>query len=287
MDSRAPELPCRSLGLAFFCLGLPSHFLPGTQSPCLLLSPPPRPLPRGPLELPVGEGAAARIGWFSLSRPLLPPAELALSGGVGEASIALWWRLLGPHVMCLVALQLNYGILKATIPPFVGPVLRQVSKRWAGGEGKGAGWGRRRDPVCGAQSSAKPAGLTRVLGVLVSAVAITVKECSWFQWELIGHGPRGARQPPFITHVCSAPSEEPSTWRGALLCVDTAASGFAGRERLRCRGSLQRSGGPPPHPVATPGGETWLCRAPADTLSVTVAFPEPGLPSSMAETLGE
>lgn len=43
----------------------------------------------------------------------------------------------------------------------------------------------------------------------------------------------------------------------------------------------------PPHPVATPGGETWLCRAPADTLSVTVAFPEPGLPSSMAETLGE
>lgn len=37
---------------------------------------------------------------------------------------------------------------------------------------------------------------------------------------------RGAGQPPFITHVCSAPSKEPATRRGTPLCVDTAALGF-------------------------------------------------------------
>ena len=43
--------------------------------------------------------------------------------------------------------------------------------------------------MCGAQSSARSAGLAPPQGVLVSALGIAVKERTWFQWGLTSHGP--------------------------------------------------------------------------------------------------
>ena len=91
IDLRISKIPCRSLLLAF--LGLPSCCLPGIEGPCFL------PLlvlwaPGAPRE----EAATVYFGPFSLPSPHLPPAEQAWCGGWGEARIALWWQLLGPHV---------------------------------------------------------------------------------------------------------------------------------------------------------------------------------------------
>lgn len=212
-----------------------------------------------------GGRSTVQFGQLQLPGPHVPPADQALWRGGGEASIALWWQLLGPHVTvpCCV---LTRAFLKQ-----LASILGAVS---CGGCEGGGPCGRRGKASCMSERSPRVSDPSPPKSWVSSSSENHGQEAPVAAWRLMATrmeclpaSPRA--QAAFVTGVCSAPSQETPIWRVTLLVwmhqpwASSRQGVGSGAEGLLPVLSLQDSGG---SPSSHSRGETQQCRSSAHTL---------------------